>query len=207
MRAPRLTPPNRSHASAPRLTPRHAPGKAEGEQADLASHYDTDGRLTVERKSNPFLRSPSGGRVLSAMMLPHFTLRAPLGFGVLTTTGRRTAKKRRKCVRVIRNADSAYIVMIRPHITLKTSAWVLNIRADPNVSLRMRGGTFAGLARELDDDRELRQARELYCGAVNPFDYVECAFHRGWRPTRSKIEQLHRSWFDTGIPLVIELED
>jgi deazaflavin-dependent oxidoreductase (nitroreductase family) len=193
--------------SAPRFTPRHVPEPVEGEQDDLVSHYDTDGMLTVQRKSNPFLRSPTGGRVLSAMMLPHFTLRAPLGFGVLTTTGRRTAKKRRKCVRVIRSANSAYIVMIRPHITLKTSAWVLNIRADPNVSLRMRGGTFAGLARELDDDKELQQARELYCGRVNPFDYAECAFHRGWRPTRSKIEELHRSWFDTGIPLVIELED
>ncbi len=179
----------------------------EGEQVNLLSHYDADGMLTVQRKNNPFMRSPTGGRVLSAMMLPHFTVRPPMGFGVLTTTGRRTAKKRRKCVHVVRRGDRAYLVMIRPHITHKVSAWVLNIRADPNVSLRMRGGTFAGLARELDDDRELQRARELYCGVVNPFDYVECAFHRGWRPTRSKIEELHRSWFDTGIPLVIELED
>jgi deazaflavin-dependent oxidoreductase (nitroreductase family) len=180
---------------------------AEGEQADLARHYDTDGMLAVERKGNPFMRSPSGGRVLSAMMLPYFTLRPPLGFGVLTTTGRRTGKKRRKCIRVIRQGNRAYIVMIRPKITHKAAAWVLNIRADPNVSLRMRGGTFAGLARELDDDEELQQARELYCAAVNPFDYGECIFHRGSRPTRSKIEELHRIWFDTGIPLVVELEE
>jgi len=174
---------------------------------NLASHYDTDGMLTVERKGNPFMRSPTGGRVLSAMMLPYFTIRPPLGFGVLTTTGRRTGKKRRKCIHVIRTGNRAYIVMIKPHITAKTSAWVSNIRADPNVSLRIRGGTFAGRARELDDEAELQQARELYCEAVNPFDYVECTFHRGWRPTRAKIRQLHRSWFDTGIPLVIELED
>jgi deazaflavin-dependent oxidoreductase (nitroreductase family) len=177
---------------------------AEGEQADLAGHYDTDGMLTVEWKGNPFMRSPSGGRVLSAMMLPYFTLRPPLGFGVLTTTGRRTGKKRRKCIRAIRQGEKTYIVMIRPKIAHKASAWVLNIRADPNVSLRMRGGTFAGLARELDDDEELRQARELYCGAVNPFDYGECTFHRGSRPTRSKVQELHRIWFDTGIPLVVE---
>jgi deazaflavin-dependent oxidoreductase (nitroreductase family) len=178
----------------------------EGEQADLASHYDTDGMLRVERKSNPFMRSPTGGRVLSAMMLPYFTLRPPLGFGVLTTTGRRTGKKRRKCIHAIRTGNRVYVVMIKPHITAKASAWVLNLRADPNVSLRMRGGTFAGLARELDDEEELQQARELYCGAVNPFDYVECTFHRGWRPTRSKVQELHRSWFNTGIPLVIELQ-
>lgn len=174
---------------------------------DLAGHYDTDGMLAVQRKRNPFMRSPIGGRALSAMMLPHFTLRPPLGFGVLTTIGRRTGKKRRKCIRVIRRGNRAYIVMIRPKITYKASAWVLNIRADPNVSLRMRGGTFAGLARELDDEEELQQARELYCAAVNSFDYGECTFHRGSRPTRSKIEELHRIWFDTGIPLVVELED
>jgi deazaflavin-dependent oxidoreductase (nitroreductase family) len=180
---------------------------AEGEQADLARHYDTDGMLAVERKGNPFMRSPTGGRILSAMMLPLFILRPPSGFGVITTTGRRTGKKRRKCIRVIRSANRAHIVMIRPKIAHKASAWVLNIRADPTVSLRMRGGTFAGLARELDDNEELRQARELYCGAVNPFDYGECIFHRGSRPTRSKIEELHRTWFDTGIPLVVELRD
>ena len=178
----------------------------EGQHANLTGHYDSDGMLAVERKGNPFMRSPTGGRVLSAMMLPLFILWPPSGFGVITTTGRRTGKKRRKCVRVIRSANRAHIVMIRPKITHKASAWVLNIRADPNVSLRMRGGTFAGLARELDDDAELQQARELYCAAVNPFDYGECIFHRGSRPTRSKIEELHRSWFDTGIPLVIELE-
>jgi hypothetical protein len=72
---------------------------AEGEQADLASHYDTDGMLAVERKGNPFMRSPTGGRVLSAMMLPLFILRPPSGFGVITTTGRRTGKTRRNCTR------------------------------------------------------------------------------------------------------------
>ena len=71
----------------------------------------------------------------------------------------------------------------------------------------MRGGTFTGLARELDDDQELQHAREVYCATINPFDYLECTFHRGWRPTQTKIEELHRSWFDTGIPLVIELGD
>lgn len=167
--------------------------------------YNADGMLAVERKSNPFIRSPTGGRVLSAMMLPYFTVWPPMGFGVLTTTGRRSGKKRRKCIHVVRSGSRAYVVMIKPFIDAKVSAWVLNIRAEPNVTLRMRGGTFAGRARELDDEGELRQARELYCRSVSPFDYMECTFHRGLRPTRSKIEELHRAWFDTGIPLVVEL--
>ncbi len=173
--------------------------------------YDANGMLTVERKSNPFIRSSTGGRVLSAMTLPYFAVRPPVGFGVLTTTGRRTGKKRRKCVHVVRDGNRAYVVMIRPYVTAEmpawVSAWVLNIRADPSVTLRMRGGTFAGHARELDDGEQLRRARELYCATVHPFDYMECTFHRGPWPTREKIEELHRAWFDTGIPLVIELTD
>jgi deazaflavin-dependent oxidoreductase (nitroreductase family) len=183
-----------------------AAGRLERERADLAGQYDVDGVHVLERKGNPVLRFRSGARVLSALMLPFFTIRPPAGFGVLTTTGRRTGKTRRKCIHVIRRGDRAYIVMLRPVLKVKTSAWLLNIRAVPNVRLRIRGGTRTGRARELTEDDELRAAREAYCTAVNLFDYVECAFHRGGRPTRAKIEELHRAWFDTGIPLVIELQ-
>lgn len=163
------------------------------------------------RKGNPFLRSATGGRVLSALHLPVFTLRPPLGYGVLTTIGRRTGKARSRCVHAIRHGDRAYMVMIRPTpeaIALPwTAAWMLNIRANPNVRLRLRTGSFAARAREITDERELQRAREIYCNAVNPFDYLEYAFHRGERPTRARIQALHRSWFDTGIPLVIELSN
>jgi hypothetical protein len=52
-----------------------------------------------------------------------------------------------------------------------------------------------------------RQAMEAYCGTVNRFDYAECAIHRTGRPTHSKIKELHRAWFDGGIPLAVELEE
>jgi deazaflavin-dependent oxidoreductase (nitroreductase family) len=166
---------------------------------------------TLTRKGNPFLRSATGGRTLSALMLPGFTLHPPRGYGVLTTIGRRTGKTRRRCIHVVRQGDRAYIVMIRPTpaaIALPwTAAWMWNIRANPSVRLRLRGGTFAGRARELTDERELQTARAIYCDAVNLFDYVECTFHRGARPTRAKIQALHHSWFDTGIPLVVELRN
>ena len=35
----------------------------------------------------------------------------------------------------------------------------------------------------------------------------ECALHLRGLPTRAKIEDLHRYWFDTGIPLVVDLVD
>jgi hypothetical protein len=80
-------------------------------------------------------------------------------------------------------------------------------RSNPNVTLRIRGGTFAGVARELTDPVELAEARGVFCDAVSVFDYGECALHLRGLPTRAKIEELHRYWFDTGIPLVVDLVD
>src|SRR5438105_13662154 len=94
-----------------------------------------------ERKRNPFTRSAQGGRVLSALMLPFFLVRPPAGFGVLTTTGRRTGKKRRKCVRAVRAGDRAYLVLLGPALlaptgTGTTSAWLWNIRPHLKVDRR-----------------------------------------------------------------------
>ena len=43
------------------------------------------------------------------------------------------------------------------------------------------------------------------CDTVNLFDYGECELHLRGLPTRAKIEELHAYWFDTGVPLVVEL--
>lgn len=143
-----------------------------------------------------------GARTLSAIQLPWFMLAPPKRFGVLTTTGRRTGKARRKCVRAIRRGDKVYVVSIGG----SRAAWVKNIRADPRVSVRIRGGTFAGTARELGEPAELELAITAYCGAVSVFDYVECALWRKGLPTRAKIQDLHRGWFREGIPLMIALD-
>jgi deazaflavin-dependent oxidoreductase (nitroreductase family) len=161
-----------------------------------------------ERKRNPFVRSKGGGRILSALMLPAFMALPPRGWGVLETTGRKTGKTRRKCVRAVRSGNQVYIVSIRPSAArpTMTAAWVLNMRANPQVRLRIRGGTFAGVARELTEAEEMRRAKDVYCETVNLFDYDSCAIHRrGW-PTRAKVKALHRSWFDKGIPLAVELD-
>lgn len=164
----------------------------------------------IERKRNPFMKSPGGGRMLSALMFP-LSARPPRSFGVLTTKGRKTGKWRRKCVHPVRDGDKVYIVMLRPTAatitTNRVAGWLLNIRAEPQVRLRMHGGNFAGRARELHDPAEIERASAVYCGTVNPFDYMECTFHRRGLPTRAKIEELHRSWLATGVPLVVELSD
>ena len=152
----------------------------------------------AERKHNPFINSPSGGATLSALQEPFFRLMPPSGFGVLEMTGRKTGLRRRKCVRAIRRGNRVYLVSIRP------TAWLANVRANPDVRLRIRGGTFAGVARELRES-EIEEARTAYCRTVNPFDYGECLLWRKGRPTRAKITELHRDWFEHGTPLVIEL--
>jgi deazaflavin-dependent oxidoreductase (nitroreductase family) len=141
-------------------------------------------------------------------MLPFFLARPPAGFGVLTTTGRRSGKRRRKCVRVVRDGERAYLVMLGPVLIGRpgaTSAWLWNIRSNPNVELRIRGGGFTGTARELDEGTEKERAREAYCEFVGRFDYLEGRFHLGGRPDRARIKQLHRHWFDTGIAVAVDL--
>jgi deazaflavin-dependent oxidoreductase (nitroreductase family) len=163
-------------------------------------------------KHTRLIRSARDGRLLSAAMLPFFLVRPPSGFGVLTTTGRKTGQARRKCIRMIRRGNKVYIVQLRPpELAIArpsaVAAWVWNIRSNPNVTLRIRGRTFAGVARELKEPGELAEAREALCETVNLFDYGECDLHVRGLPTRAKIKELHRYWFDTGIPLVVDLMD
>jgi deazaflavin-dependent oxidoreductase (nitroreductase family) len=154
----------------------------------------------AERKHNPFIKSPAGGRALSALQLPIFLMRPPRGYAVLTTTGRKTGKVRRRCVRAIRRGDLVYVVAIKG-----TSQWVKNALANPAVRLRLSGGTFSGLARELSDVTESKVAREAYCESVHRFDYLTWINWRKGRATRAAISALLREWFDEGAPLVIEL--
>ena len=163
-------------------------------------------------KHRRLIRSARHGRMLSAVMLPGILAWPGSGYGVITTTGRKTGKARRKCIRVARRGNKVYIVQLRPPELAMVrpstvSAWVWNIRSNPNVTLRIRGGTFAGRVRELTDQAELAEARAAFCEQVHPPDYGECALHLRGLPTRAKIEELHRYWFDTGIPLVVDLVD
>jgi deazaflavin-dependent oxidoreductase (nitroreductase family) len=143
-------------------------------------------------------------------MLPTFAVATPPGHGVLTTTGRKSGQPRQKVIRAIRREDIAYVVMLRPPALARerpnaVSAWVLNIRSDPRVTLRLGRRTFTGVAREIDDPAELKSAREAICETVHVVDYGECLLHLRGLPTRSKIRELHRYWFETGIPIAVDL--
>jgi deazaflavin-dependent oxidoreductase (nitroreductase family) len=152
-----------------------------------------------ERRYNPFINSPAGGRALSALQLPFFLMRPPRGYAVLATTGRKTGKVRRRCVRAIREGDVVYLVAIKG----KTQ-WAQNALANPTVRLRLPGGTASGQAREVSVT-ERQRAKEAYCESIHGFDYLTWINWRRGRPTRGKIQELLRGWFDEGAPLAIEL--
>jgi deazaflavin-dependent oxidoreductase (nitroreductase family) len=162
-------------------------------------------------KHRQLLRSGRDGRILSGLMLPLLRWAPPTGYGVLTTTGRNTGKPRRRCVRVIRCGDRAYLVALRPpYLAVErpnaTPDWVWDIRANFRVRLRIRGQTFDGIAREVTEDHELSHARAAICDPVYNGDFGECWLHLRGLPSRAKVQQLHRYWFDTGIPVVIDLK-
>jgi deazaflavin-dependent oxidoreductase (nitroreductase family) len=162
-------------------------------------------------KHKRLLRSARSGAILSALMLPAVQLSPPAGYGVITTTGRKTGKRRRKCIRVIRRNDRAYLVqLVPPHVAMSrpgaVSSWLLNIRANPRVLLRIKGGSFQGIAHEITDTAEREVARSVICDSVYPTDYAEAGLHLSGVPTRAKIKELHEYWFATGHPLIIELD-
>jgi deazaflavin-dependent oxidoreductase (nitroreductase family) len=162
-------------------------------------------------KHRRLITSARHGQILSALMLPDYRLGTPSGHAVLTTTGRKTGKARRKVIRAIQQADRVYLVQLRPpkqaiETPLMVSAWVLNIRANPCVRLKLGRGTYAAVVREIDTPEELARARSIFCEPVRLVDYGESVLHLKGMPSRRKIRDLHRYWFDTGVPLVAELQ-
>lgn len=152
-------------------------------------------------RRNPLTTTLGGARFLNAFQVPWFRIAPPRGFGVLTTVGRKTGKTRRTCVRAIRNGEKVYLVSL----TGSGAAWFLNAKANPQVKLRVKGGSFDGLAREITDPAAVEDGRRIYSTTVNPFDHVEYRMHRTGTPTDEKIRAMHEKWYTDGTPVVIEL--
>jgi hypothetical protein len=74
------------------------------------------------------------------------------------------------------------------------------------VTLRVRGHTHWGTAREPRDAVERQRGMEVYSGGeVGSFERLEYRLWSQGRPTPERIRELHRSWFERGSPFVIEL--
>lgn len=152
-------------------------------------------------RRNPLTTTFGGSRVLNAFQVPWFLLFPPRGFGVLTTTGRVTGKRRRKCVRAIRDGDRYFLVSL----TGSGAAWFRNLTAEPRVRLRVAGGPVDGIARQVTDPGELEVGRRVYAGTVNRFDRLEYRMHRTGPPTEANIRALHAAWYAHGTPVAIDI--
>jgi len=130
-------------------------------------------------------------------MLPQLWLATPAGYGVLTTTGRKTGRPRHKCVRVIQRGDR-----------VSRCTATVPYRRDQSYCGSGLGAQHLGQCqRAVTDPRWRLRHRELLCSAVFPTDYGECALHLRGLPARTKVQELHRYWFETGIPIAIDLEE
>ena len=152
---------------------------------------------------NPFAGSRGYARLSNVFMRPLFRLLpVPRGFALLTVTGRRTGRPRQRPVRAVRCDDRLYSVAMLG----ERSDWLRNIRKRPRVEVKIGGNHYAGLAREVSDPFERREAIEAYVGLVVPADYSDyAAYQWGW-PTRGKIEEAHRTWAGEGVMVAIDLD-
>jgi deazaflavin-dependent oxidoreductase (nitroreductase family) len=75
----------------------------------------------------------------------------------LTTTGRRTGLPREIEIWFTERAGRFYIIAEHRERT----DWVLNIRANPRVQVRVGGGALQASARVVDDEREPELARAV----------------------------------------------
>lgn len=152
-------------------------------------------------RRNPLTTTLGGARMLNAFQGPWFRLLPPRGFGVLTTVGRKSGKKRRTCVRAVRVGDRVYLVSL----TGSGAGWFRNLTANPDVALRLRGGSVAGRGRKITDPAELEEGRRAFADTVHPFDRLEYRMHRPGAPTEERIRAMHAKWYADGTPVVIEL--
>ena len=101
---------------------------------------------------------------------------------------------------MVRHQNTVYLVAIAGDRT----GWLRNFRRHRDVTVRIRGGSFRGVARELQDG-ESDRARDLYCSYTGPFEYLESLAHLPGRPRRERLAKMHNHWFDTGSPVAIDL--
>ncbi len=161
-----------------------------------------DGRTSTRGSKNPFTSSSLGGRLLSGVQLPFFLLRPPAGYGVLTTIGRTTGKRRSRCIRLVQRGDEACIVSIHgPSV-----GWLRNLTEQPTIRVRTAAGWRQATA-VVGLDAVSPELRDAYVNDVGWFCNPEYLMWRKGRPTRDRIRSLHRSWLETGTPVALKIEN
>ena len=154
--------------------------------------------------ANPFSRSRTFHRIGHVTnTVPLKLLPTPRGIGVITTTGRRSGKRRTRALRAVADAGRVYAVAL---LGPKT-AWIANIRSDPNVVIKLGTKSYPATAREVADPDEREQARRAYHPVAGWYDYFDYANFTWGIPTRARLLAAHDRWFDEGTVVAFDLHD
>ena len=130
-----------------------------------------------------------------------FRVAAPKSYAVLTTVGRRTGRRRRSNVRFVVDGNTGYLVSIAG----QTNDWYHNLRANPDVQLRIGWRNRIGRAHPPRDDNERLTARAAYVDALNWFDFFSSVVNQRGFPSPRRIRELHESWIDEGRMVIVQL--
>lgn len=154
--------------------------------------------------ANPFVRSRWFHRLanVSGMWIFFRLLPVPRGFALLTVTGRRSGKRRRRPIRAIRDGATLYVVAILG----ERSDWLRNVRANPRASVRLSTRTRPVTIREITEPSERQNAAELYVETVVPYDYFDVPIVDWTWPSASRIRRSHREWLERGTLVALALE-
>lgn len=154
--------------------------------------------------ANPFAKSRWFHRLANYSGPPAFfrVLPLPRGFALLTVTGRRTGKRRRRPIRAIRDGSTLYAVAILG----ENSDWLRNLRANPRATARVGMRTRGVTLREFADPAQREEAEQLYVETVFPYDYFDVPIVDWTVPTPSRIRESHHEWLKRGTLVALELE-
>ena len=153
--------------------------------------------------ANPFAKSRTFhriGHVTNTTPLKVFP--TPAGVAVVTTKGRKSGKPRARAMRAVRDGDRVYAVSILG----PRADWIANLKADPNVTIKLGGKNHRATGRVIVDPDELAKAAELYRPVAGWYDYLDYLNFVWDIPTRSKLLRVHDEWFEKGTPVVFELQ-
>jgi len=153
---------------------------------------------------NPFAKSRWFHKLANFSGPPAFfrVLPLPHGFALLTVTGRRSGKRRRRPIRAIRDGSTLYGVAILGD----RSDWLRNLRANPRATARLGIRTREITLREVTDTAEREKAERLYIETVVAYDYFDVPIVDWTFPSPSRIRKSHRDWLGRGTLVALDLE-
>jgi deazaflavin-dependent oxidoreductase (nitroreductase family) len=154
--------------------------------------------------ANPFAKSRWFHKLANYSGPPAFfrVLPVPRGFALLTVTGRRSGRRRRRPIRAIREGTTLYGVAILG----ERSDWLRNLRANPIAQARLGVRTRSIKLREVTDPIEREKAEQLYIQTVVPYDYFDVPIVDWTFPSPARIRKSHRDWLQRGTLVALELE-